>query len=126
MQVHPTWSWIGLGPPGSIQLDSGRILTPAYHTFGIRFNGQLTHGHTVLSDDFGETWRIGATQCVVAQYVHVYHHHPHATTMHGRTLTRMTTHSRAALRRLRRQARARPCARIYRARKVRQRDALQQ
>mgnify|MGYP000229642951 FL=1 len=60
--VHPSWNWIGLGPPGSIQLESGRILVPAYHTFGIRFNGQLTHGHTVLSDDGGETWRLGATQ----------------------------------------------------------------
>eukprot|EP00750_Incisomonas_marina_P030423 INCI750.1.p1 GENE.INCI750.1~~INCI750.1.p1 ORF type:complete len:380 (+),score=49.90 INCI750.1:217-1356(+) len=60
--VHPSWNWIGLGPPGSIQLRSGRILTPAYHTFGIRWNGQFTHGHTVLSDDNGETWRLGATQ----------------------------------------------------------------
>ena len=59
---HPTWNWIGLGPPGGIQLESGRILLPAYHTFGIRFNGQFTHGHTVVSDDGGLTWRLGATQ----------------------------------------------------------------
>lgn len=60
--VRPRWNWIGLGPPGSIVLESGRIYTPAYHTFGLRFNGQLTHGHGIISDDNGKTWRLGATQ----------------------------------------------------------------
>ena len=56
------WTWIGTGPPASIQLKgSGRIVVPAYHTI-IRFNGQLSHAHTMISDDGGETFYLGALQ----------------------------------------------------------------
>eukprot|EP00039_Didymoeca_costata_P033205 m.41276 g.41276 ORF g.41276 m.41276 type:complete len:499 (-) comp9750_c0_seq4:2668-4164(-) len=59
----PEWKWVGTGPPGSIQLKhtSGRLLVPSYHG---RFRGNLinniVHGHVMLSDDSGDTWRLGA------------------------------------------------------------------
>ena len=57
------WKWIGTGPPGSIELDSGRILVPSYHS---KYRGNLinniVHGHVMISDDKGITWKLGATQ----------------------------------------------------------------
>lgn len=57
--VEKHWKWVGLGPPGGIQLESGRFLIPAYHTILIHGEGEFSHGHTLLSDDGGNTWRIG-------------------------------------------------------------------
>jgi len=60
--THSNWSWIGFGPPASIQLESGRILIPSYHSYGPPLNGLLSQGHMVISDDNGETWRINKDQ----------------------------------------------------------------
>lgn len=61
--THPTWKWVGLGPPSGIKLSSGRLLIPAYHTTifppGVD-NGLISKGHALLSDDDGFTWRISA------------------------------------------------------------------
>ena len=61
--TRPEWKWVGTGPPGSIQLRSGRLLAPAYHS---KFRGNLVnnlvHGHTMFSDDAGDTWQLGARQ----------------------------------------------------------------
>ena len=27
----PEWNWVGTGPPGSLQLESGRLVVPSYH-----------------------------------------------------------------------------------------------
>lgn len=59
--VKPSWKWVGLGPPGSIQLRSGRVLVPSYHgelRAGIVNN--LVHGHVMISDDDGDSWRLAA------------------------------------------------------------------
>ena len=58
--VQPIWKWVGLGPPSGLQLTSGRMLIPSYHTNGWKGDGSASRGHTIISDDFGLTWRIGA------------------------------------------------------------------
>lgn len=78
--VLEDWKWVGLGPPGGLQLASGRLLIPGYHTtlwkggtymsllhlsflmlFLVYLDGCASRGHTILSDDGGETWRIGSS-----------------------------------------------------------------
>ena len=56
------WKWVGLGPPGGIQLTSGRLLVPGYHTNKWKGDGCASRGHTILSDDGGVTWRIGSAE----------------------------------------------------------------
>lgn len=60
--TRPGWKWVGTGPPASIQLRSGRIIVPSYHSI---YRGNLinniVHGHVMLSDDEGYSWRIGGT-----------------------------------------------------------------
>lgn len=59
----PSWQWIGFGPPGSLVLTntahSGRVVIPSYHSPVHNLDGTFTHPHTVLSDDGGDTWRLG-------------------------------------------------------------------
>ena len=78
------WQFIGLGPPGSVQLSStnasghaGRVVVPGYHAYirGLDGGGgagagvalpitQLYNnfalGHTMYSDDGGDTWLLGS------------------------------------------------------------------
>jgi sialidase-1 len=54
------WKWIGLGPPGGIQLSTGRLLIPAYHTIKWKGDGCVSRGHTIYSDDHGTTWQLGS------------------------------------------------------------------
>jgi len=58
--TRPTWAWIGTGPPASLQLQSGRIITPSYHTLPLTpaEDGELSEGHVLYSDDMGETWQL--------------------------------------------------------------------
>lgn len=58
--VHSDWKWVGLGPPAGLQLTSGRLLIPSYHTTLIKGDGCLSVGHTLYSDDHGITWQIGS------------------------------------------------------------------
>ncbi|EGD76189.1 exo-alpha-sialidase [Salpingoeca rosetta] len=60
--VDPSWHWVGLGPPGGLHLQSGRVLIPAYYdNVGPHWDdGQFTHIHVMYSDDEGATWHIGA------------------------------------------------------------------
>ena len=55
------WKWVGLGPPGGIQLSSGRLLIPSYHTNKFKGDGCVSKGHTLISDDHGATWSIGSS-----------------------------------------------------------------
>jgi sialidase-1 len=59
--VSPDWKWVGLGPPAGLQLKSGRLLIPSYHTTAYKGDGELSEGHTMYSDDGGATWHIGAS-----------------------------------------------------------------
>lgn len=56
----PDWKWVGLGPPAGIQLSSGRMLIPSYHTNLIKGDGEMSHGHTIYSDNHGVDWAIGS------------------------------------------------------------------
>jgi sialidase-1 len=58
----PNWKWVGLGPPAGIQLSSGRLLIPGYHTTLIKGDGELSVGHTLYSDNGGQDWAIGAAE----------------------------------------------------------------
>ena len=73
------WQYVGLGPPGSIQLrgKGGRVVVPAYHSFIRGLSGgagqgagvalpisQLYNnfalGHVMYSDDGGDTWKLSS------------------------------------------------------------------
>lgn len=61
-----SWQFIGTGPPGSIQLQTGRVLVPAYHSYirgladGVsQLYNNFALGHTIISDDGGDSWRLG-------------------------------------------------------------------
>eukprot|EP01012_Entosiphon_sulcatum_P053077 TRINITY_DN7299_c0_g1_i1.p1 TRINITY_DN7299_c0_g1~~TRINITY_DN7299_c0_g1_i1.p1 ORF type:complete len:354 (+),score=45.10 TRINITY_DN7299_c0_g1_i1:105-1166(+) len=56
--VRPHWTWVGTGPPAALQLSTGRIIVPAYHSFTPNDDGEISYGHTLISDDEGKTWRI--------------------------------------------------------------------
>mmetsp|Transcript_8571 Transcript_8571/g.12794 ORF Transcript_8571/g.12794 Transcript_8571/m.12794 type:complete len:374 (+) Transcript_8571:32-1153(+) len=56
------WKWVGLGPPAGIQLSSGRLLIPSYHTTLWKGDGCASRGHTLYSDDHGVTWAIGSAE----------------------------------------------------------------
>jgi len=76
-QLVGPWQFIGLGPPGSIQLTgTGRILVPGYHSYvrGLSGGGgqgagvalpisqlynNLAYGHNLISDDGGDSYRLG-------------------------------------------------------------------
>ncbi len=61
----PAWGWYATGPCQSIQLQSskyrGRIVVPCDHRIGDRGKDRGKLGaHAIISDDHGESWRIGA------------------------------------------------------------------
>lgn len=62
--VNPDWRWIGLGPPGAIQLMSGRLVAPCYYSFWPHWtDGTDTRAFLLLNDDPNGAptgWRIGA------------------------------------------------------------------
>lgn len=58
--ARPGWNWVGTGPPGSIELASGRVLVPGYHAKS-RTNNNVCHGFTMLSDDSGASFYLGAS-----------------------------------------------------------------
>lgn len=51
-----SWRWYATGPGHGIALTSGRLVVLANHTGA----GMLRGSHLLLSDDHGQTWRIGA------------------------------------------------------------------
>lgn len=59
------WGWYATGPVHSIQLEQepyrGRLVIPSDHSIGEDgIDGGQYGAHTILSDDHGKTWRIGA------------------------------------------------------------------
>ena len=53
---RPDWTWYATGPGNGIQLRGGRLVVPCDH---IERGSRAMHSHVVVSDDRGETWRIG-------------------------------------------------------------------
>lgn len=61
---RPEWRWYATTPGHAIQLGTGRIVVPANHSLppagdDTGTEGRYDGGHCLLSDDRGETWRIG-------------------------------------------------------------------
>lgn len=54
----PKWGWYGTGPGIGIQLASGRMLIPSYHT---EPDSGMYRSHAIFSDDHGVTWKLGET-----------------------------------------------------------------
>jgi hypothetical protein len=52
------WGWYGTGPGIGIQLTSGRLLIPCYHT---EPGSGMYRSHAIFSDDHGVTWKLGET-----------------------------------------------------------------
>ena len=57
--VKSDWGWIGTGPPGSLQLRSGRIVVPSYHDPFTWDDGEISHSYIMYSDDGGASWQLG-------------------------------------------------------------------
>ena len=60
---RPGWTWYATGPCHAIQLRSGRLVIPCNH--GVfdpaKGNTDLYQSHVIVSDDHGESWRLGGT-----------------------------------------------------------------
>lgn len=62
--TQTNWTWIGTGPPSSIQIHhssspyNNRIVVPAYHSYTAGDDGELSAVHMMYSDDHGLTWNI--------------------------------------------------------------------
>ena len=71
----PEWTWYATGPGHGLQLVSGRLLIPCDHIVGRDFDRHTDPylSHVILSDDHGETWRLGGeaqlgtNECMAAQ-----------------------------------------------------------
>lgn len=61
--TRPGWQWVAAGPPGGLQLVSGRLVLPSYHSYWPHWtDGTDTRTHMLLNDDpdgGAATWRIG-------------------------------------------------------------------
>ena len=65
------WKWVGTGPPGAIQLQSGRVVVPSYHSIIHDTNGEISRSHLMLNDDVAgaaDGWRLGAAVPVLAHF----------------------------------------------------------
>ncbi len=65
------WQWVGTGPPGAIQLLSGRIVVPSYHSVVHDTNGEISRSHLMLNDDplgAADKWRIGGVVPALAHF----------------------------------------------------------
>ncbi len=65
------WTWYATGPGAGIQLKSGRLVVPCDH---IEATTKKYYAHVILSDDGGQSWRLGGTtpddqvnECEVAE-----------------------------------------------------------
>jgi sialidase-1 len=58
---RPEWRWYATGPCHGIALHCGRLVVPANHSVAREeITPSVYGGHLLLSDDGGQTWRIGA------------------------------------------------------------------
>ena len=65
------WKWVGTGPPGAIQLLSGRIVVPCYHSLVHDTNGEISRSHVMLNDHAlgaADHWRLGGVVPALGQF----------------------------------------------------------
>ncbi|MFF1375626.1 exo-alpha-sialidase [Streptomyces sp. NPDC058308] len=70
------WRWYATTPGHAVQLTTGRVLVPANHSLPPTgadngTEGKYNGGHCLLSDDAGETWRIGYVDDNTDGYINV-------------------------------------------------------
>lgn len=76
-QVKKTnWRWYATTPGHAVQLSTGRVVVPANHSLPPSgtdngTEGKYNGGHCLLSDDRGQTWRIGYIDDNTNGYVNV-------------------------------------------------------
>ena len=73
--TRPQWYWFGAGPGHGIQMESGRLVIPAWGDV-VETLGQIEFSYTFYSDDHGSTWQHNAAldldtsdECEVVQLV---------------------------------------------------------
>ncbi|MGA5508023.1 sialidase family protein [Streptomyces umbrinus] len=71
-----TWRWYATAPGHAVQLSTGRVVVPANHSLpptgkDTGTEGKYNGGHCLLSDDDGETWRIGYVDDNTDNYINV-------------------------------------------------------
>ncbi|GGZ10680.1 sialidase family protein [Streptomyces poonensis] len=71
-----SWRWYATTPGHALQLRTGRVVVPANHSLPPTgtddgTEGRYNGGHCLLSDDRGETWRIGYADDDTDGYVNV-------------------------------------------------------
>ncbi|TLS42849.1 exo-alpha-sialidase [Streptomyces montanus] len=71
-----SWRWYATTPGHAVQLTTGRVVVPANHSLPQTGSdngteGKYNGGHCLLSDDRGETWRIGYTDDNTDGYINV-------------------------------------------------------
>jgi sialidase-1 len=60
--TQPDWQWVGTGPPGGLQLASGRLIVPSYHSYVADTDGDITRIHMMINDDpsgNASSWFVG-------------------------------------------------------------------
>jgi sialidase-1 len=62
-EVKPAdWTWYATGPGHGLVLTNGRWVVPCCHAVAITSShDDPVHSHVIVSDDRGETWRLGGT-----------------------------------------------------------------
>ncbi|MGH4027889.1 sialidase family protein [Actinomycetota bacterium Odt1-20B] len=73
---RPSWRWYATTPGHALQVTGGRVVVPANHSLPPTGSdngteGKYNGGHGLLSDDRGETWRIGYVDDNVNGYINV-------------------------------------------------------
>ncbi|WP_238012908.1 sialidase family protein [Dactylosporangium sp. AC04546] len=73
---QPTWRWYATGPGHALRLRTGRLVVPANHSSAppagstdAGTEAKYYGAHSLLSDDGGETWRIGFVDGVYDGYL---------------------------------------------------------
>ena len=71
-----SWRWYATTPGHALQLSTGRVVVPANHSLpptgkDTGTEGRYNGGHCLLSDDRGESWRIGYVDDNPDDYVNV-------------------------------------------------------
>lgn len=70
------WRWYATTPGHAVQISTGRVVVPANHSLPPTgtdngTEGKYNGGHCLLSDDLGQTWRIGYVDDNTDGYVNV-------------------------------------------------------
>ena len=80
--MKPDWDWVATGPGIGIQLASGRLLIPSYHSE----TNKMYRSHAIFSDDHGATWQLGGIAADNTSEPQVIELDSHTLLMNARTI----------------------------------------